>query len=73
MWLIPGTLFWPFMGWSFNAVALSGWAEGIKEAVFSDPLTYITEAIGLAILIWFGLVVLLKKKAGAFIRTGRID
>jgi inner membrane protein len=72
MWLVPGTLLWPFMGWSFNAVELEGWTQGIANALISDPLTYITESLGLAVLIWFGLVVLLKKKAGAFIRTGRI-
>jgi inner membrane protein len=72
MWLIPGTLFWPFMGWSFKTIELEGWAEGIAGALVSDPLTIITESIGLAILVWFSLVVLRKKKAGLFIRTGRL-
>jgi inner membrane protein len=73
IWGAPGTLFWPLMGYKFVTENLEGWASGIGKALISSPETYIPEIIGLAILIWFGLVVIAKKQAGLLLKTGRIS
>jgi inner membrane protein len=73
MWGVPGTLFWPLMGLKFVTENLEGWAAGMAKAVTSSPETYISEAIGLTILLWFGVVVIKRKQAGALLKTGRIS
>ena len=71
IWLVPGTLFWPLLGFTFGRIELTGWASNIFQALLSDPAVYIPEAIGLAILLWFGLVLVCRKKVGAFIKHGK--
>ena len=73
MWNTPRTLFWPLMGYQFVTGNLEGWAAGIIKSITSSPQTYIPEAIGLAILIWFGLVVITRKQSVALLKTGRIS
>ena len=72
MWGVPATLFWPFMGFAFNSVELTGWASGMLEAVVSDPFIYIPEIIGLVILLWFGVTVIRRKQVSSFIKHGRV-
>jgi inner membrane protein len=72
MWQVPGTFFWPLMGFHFAQYDLSGWAANIIQALLSSPYIYISETIGLAILIWFGVWLILQKKVRAFIRHGKI-
>jgi len=71
IWLVPGTLFWPLLGFTFGRIELTGWASNIFQALLSDPAVYIPEAIGLVILLWFGLVLVRQKKVGAFIKYGK--
>jgi inner membrane protein len=73
MWRTPATLFWPFLGFSFPAIELEGWARSIFTALFSDPHIYIPEIVGLAILLWFGAVIIKRRKVGAFIKHGKIN
>jgi inner membrane protein len=73
MWRIPETLFWPLMGLKFPMIDLEGWGIGLWEAIKHTPSIYIPELIGLAILIWYGIVALTRKQAGAFFKTGRIS
>lgn len=73
MWLAPQALFWPFMGFSFPIVDLEGWGGRIINSYFTSVFIIITEAIGLVILIWFGIIVLVKKQAGAFFKRGKIS
>jgi len=72
MWQVPGTLFWPLMGFHFAKHDLTDWFPNILKALLSSPYIYISEAIGLAIVIWFAVWVILQKKVGAFIRHGKI-
>lgn len=72
MWMQPGTLFWPFSGWGFEQIVLTGGFIGnMFSAMFTEPKIIITEAIGLFILLWFSVTLLLKKKVLAFIRKGK--
>ena len=73
MWKTPATLFWPLLGFSFPKIELEGWAQGIFHAMFFDPAVYIPEIIGLAIVLWFGVDAIRRKKVGAFIKYGRVS
>lgn len=72
LWTAPATLFWPFMGLQFETVELTGWASNIWEALLTDPSVYIPEAVGLVILLWFGLIVVKRREIGAFIKRGKV-
>jgi inner membrane protein len=72
MWNIPQTLLWPLMGWQFPAEDLTGWGENILRSLFSNPMTIVTESIGLIILVWFAVMVAKRKQIGAFLKTGRV-
>ncbi len=72
MWQVPGTFFWPFLGLTFARYELTGWLADILKALLSEPYIYISEAIGLAIFIWFGVWVISQKKVRDFSRHGKI-
>ena len=71
IWNAPRTLFWPFQGFTFGRVDLTSWVPNIFQALLSVPEVYLSEAVGLMILLWFGLALVRRKKVGAFIKYGR--
>jgi inner membrane protein len=73
MWQVPATLFWPVLGLTFPKYDLTGWATNIFKALLSNPYIYVSEAIGLAIIIWLAAGIVSRKKVGAFIRYGKIN
>ena len=73
MWQTPSTLLWPFLGFTFKTVELENWARNIFQALFSDPAIYVPEIIGLAVLLWFGVGVIKRKKVGVFIKYGKVS
>src|SRR4030043_846688 len=73
MWQTPSTLFWPLSGFTFKRVELEGWAQNIFHALFSDPSVYVPEIIGLAVLLWFAVAVIRRKKVGAFIKKSKVS
>jgi membrane-bound metal-dependent hydrolase YbcI (DUF457 family) len=73
MWNAPATLFWPLLGFTFAKAELTDWLSNIFRELFSSPGVYIPEAIGLVILLWFGLVLVRRKKVIVFIRYGKVS
>jgi inner membrane protein len=73
MWQVPTTLFWPLMGFNFPQLELNEWIANMLQALLSNPYIYISEMVGLAILVWFGVGVIRQKKVRAIIRHGKID
>ncbi len=73
IWQTPQTIFWPFLGFTFPAVELEGWASNIWYAIFTDPKYYITEIVGLIVLILFGAWLIKKKKLGTFLLHGKVS
>lgn len=73
MWHVPQTLFWPLFGLALVKIDLSRWIPGMFSALFTEPTVYVPELAGGAILIWFALTLLQRKKIYAFIRYGRIQ
>jgi hypothetical protein len=62
MWLEPRTFFWPFLGWDFPKSPhqeFFPWLLGIFRAIIKDPRVFLSELVGLLILIWVGAVVLI--------------
>lgn len=73
MWGVPRTFLWPLLGWEFSAVKLEGWARGLFELIVSNPVIFLSEAVGLIILIWFGIIAIKKKQVGTLLKTGRVS
>jgi inner membrane protein len=73
MWQVPGTFFWPLMGFGFPRYDLAGYIGNLFKELISDPYIYVSETIGLAIVIWFGAWLISRHSIGAFIRHGRMD
>ena len=72
MWASPATLFWPLMGFTFEKAELTDWLSNIFQALFANPENYVPELVGLAILLWFGVALLLRKKVSAFLIKGKV-
>jgi hypothetical protein len=72
MWLLPSTLFWPVYGLAFETKDLADWTKHVLYDLMTDPGTFIPELIGAAILIWFTVVLIRRKKMLAFFRYGHI-
>ena len=72
IWLAPRTLFWPLLGFAFERIELTDWALNIFRVLLSNPAVYIPEAVGLMMLLWFGLVLAGRKKIGVFVKYGKV-
>ncbi len=73
MWRAPTTLFWPFLGFTFARGELTHWLSNIFQALVSDPVVYVPEAAGMAVLLWLGLTLLIRRKLGVFLKYGRVN
>jgi inner membrane protein len=73
IWNAPATLFWPFMGFTFAKIELTGYVSNIFRALLSDPSVYIPEAVGLVILVWFAVLLVRRRDIGDFIRYGKVS
>ena len=73
MWLEPATLFWPFLGLSFDRCSEMGWSVLVHIMLYnllSDPLVYLPEIIGWVILIFFTVKLVIEKKVKKFFLSG---
>ena len=73
MWLTPRTLFWPLYGFAFERADITNWVSNMLYALMTDPEAYVPELIGAAILIWFVVVLLFRRKVYTFIRHGQVS
>jgi inner membrane protein len=73
MWNTPSTLFWPAMGFTFAKANIEGWLPGLFSAIFSDKVIFISELIGLIIVLYIGLTLVRRRKLLAFIRSGKVE
>ncbi len=72
MWTNPVALWWPLLG-PIQTVDATGWMSDIIGALFSNPGVYISEIIGLIIILLMGYRLIVRKRGLNFIRTGAID
>ena len=66
MWQTPVTLFWPLLGFHFPRYEIESWTNNIWEYLISDPYLYVSEAAGLAVIIWFIIWLIYRKKIHYF-------
>jgi membrane-bound metal-dependent hydrolase YbcI (DUF457 family) len=71
IWTTPRTLFWPFLGFTFDRVDVEDWLSLWLWDLFVYPDLFIPETIGLAILLCFVLTLVYRKKIGVFLRHGK--
>jgi len=72
MWLTPRTLLWPLYGFSFEKMDLTYWTWDMFYALLTNPMVYISELVGAAIVIWFIWLLVRRGKLYAFVRHGRV-
>ena len=70
MWLTLQTLLWPIYGWQFPEIDLTEWLTGLFEGLVNEPVIYLSEALGLAILGYFGLGLLRRRGLLNFLKFG---
>ena len=73
MWRTPQTLFWPLYGFTFERIDSANWLWNMLHDLKTDPTVYVPELVGAAILIWFALILLRRKRLCAFIRYGQVQ
>ncbi len=72
MWTSPVVLWWPLLG-PIQTADATGWMSDIIGALFSNPGVYVSEIIGLIIILLMGYRLIVRKRGLNFIRTGAID
>jgi inner membrane protein len=73
MWNTPSTLFWPAMGLTFQKIDVESWFPHLFKSLVSDPVILTSEIVGLAVILWFGLTLLRRKKVSVFLKSGKVE
>jgi hypothetical protein len=60
------------MGLTFPMVHLEEWAAHIWLAIFTRPSVYISELVGLGVLVPFAWILFRRRTVSRFIRRGQI-
>jgi len=71
MWRNLHTLLWPVYGFTFEKGDISDWILGLIHSLRTDPIVYIPELLGLAILVWFIWSLIRRRQVFSFLRFGR--
>ena len=73
MWHTPETLLWPVYGFAFERLEdFTCWLNFIVYGLFNNPAVYIPELMGTAIIAWFMISLVTRKKVYSFITSGHI-
>lgn len=70
MWLYAKTFYWPFLGWKFPTRPEGKWLMEGFQRLLTDPTYYVTEILGLVIVIYFVTKLIKNKKLKQFLKTG---
>jgi hypothetical protein len=73
MWIAPRTLFWPLYGFAFDKEGTTDWIGSVLHHLVVDPAIYIPELAGIAILIWFVIVLVQKRALFRFLKHGQVQ
>ncbi len=73
MWQVPVTFLWPLFGFSFPVEDLDSWTANMWNALLTDPKYYISEIVGLVILLILCWWLISKKKIISFIKHGKVS
>jgi inner membrane protein len=72
IWLTPQTLFWPSLGWKFPIGVRTNYLPTWISALSRNPEIYISEAIGMVIVLGFIWILIREQKFISFIRNGKL-
>ena len=70
MWLYTRTFYWPFLGWKFPTRPEGKWLVEGFDRLLTDPTYYVTEILGLVIVIYFAIKLIKTKKLKQFLKNG---
>ena len=69
-WLSTGTLLWPAYGWHFPVTDITNfilWLPGIYASIMTHASLFISETIGIIVLLWFTIRLILKRRLKSFL------
>jgi inner membrane protein len=72
MWLNPTALWWPLLG-PIPREQIPNYLALLWEQFLSNPYTYVSESLGLIILVYISIRIITKKRVVYFLKTGHID
>lgn len=72
MWLTPRTLLWPLYGFSFERIDPTHWTWDMFHALLTNPMVWISELVGAAIVIWFVWLLVRRRTFRTFLRNGQV-
>jgi len=72
MWRSPRTLLWPVLGLALERTDLTDWMPNMLYALLTSPEVYVPELVGAAIIIWFAVELVRKRKVFAFVKYGQV-
>ena len=72
MWRAPRTLLWPILGLEFDRIDLTEWIGGLWQSLVADPTVYISELVGLFIILWFLWMLIRMRTFYSFAIYGRV-
>jgi inner membrane protein len=72
MWLAPQTLFWPLHGFTFPKTDITNWIPNSLHQLITNPLVYIPELVGAAVLVFLTIRLLRRRTFFDFLKHGRL-
>lgn len=72
IWDSPVILFWPLLG-PLPEEETVGWPVAILKALFSSPEVYVSELLGLAVILLLGYRLVMRKGIMRFLKRGAPD
>ena len=57
---------------AFDRMDVTDWIPGIIDALRIDPATYLPEIAGAVVLVWFAVILLLRRNVFHFLKTGQV-
>jgi len=71
MWMTQRTFFWPLWGWTFPSEGTRGWLDNWLVELTGNWQIIISEISGLAIIIFFVMVLISRKRLFSFLNRGQ--
>jgi inner membrane protein len=75
IWQLPQVLFWPLYGFAFPVVGRSGIIAQLVawwHTLWTNPMVFVPEIIGLAIILSFALRLRRRGGFGEFVKSGTV-
>ena len=71
IWLMPETILWPILGLEFERLPVTDWLDLWLSYFFNRPDIFIPEILGFGILMWWGIILIKRRRVGSFLQYGK--